>query len=182
MVEGLGDRELLTSWQPGSKGRVQEEEAANLQKHTPNDPLPSISPPNISQSSAAKWGPSLHTWVLWGTFHIQARPPKTHVHLIIQKALSLSPSIPQSLNSSSIVQKSKSSWVPVACAYNPSYSGGRDQEDQDLKPARPNSFETLYKKIVIIKITKKGLVECMPRVQTPVTHTHTNKLKIKKGE
>jgi hypothetical protein len=29
MVEGLGDRELLTSWQPGSKGRVQEEEAAN---------------------------------------------------------------------------------------------------------------------------------------------------------
>jgi hypothetical protein len=28
----------------------------------------------------------------------------------------------------------------VAHAYNPSCSGGRDQEDRDLKPARANSF------------------------------------------
>jgi hypothetical protein len=27
--------------------------------------------------------------------------------------------------------------VPVAHAYNPSYSGGRDQEDHGLKPASP---------------------------------------------
>jgi hypothetical protein len=28
----------------------------------------------------------------------------------------------------------------VAHAYNPSYSGGRDQEDQDLKPAWANNL------------------------------------------
>jgi hypothetical protein len=27
------------------------------------------------------------------------------------------------------------SWAPVAHAYNPSYSGGRDQEDSGLKAA-----------------------------------------------
>jgi hypothetical protein len=27
------------------------------------------------------------------------------------------------------------SWVPMTHAYNLSYSGGRDQEDQSLKPA-----------------------------------------------
>jgi hypothetical protein len=30
--------------------------------------------------------------------------------------------------------------VPVAHAYNPSYEGGRDQEDHGLKPARANSL------------------------------------------
>jgi hypothetical protein len=34
-----------------------------------------------------------------------------------------------------INQKELESWVPVAHAYNPSYSGGTDQEDQGLKPA-----------------------------------------------
>jgi hypothetical protein len=32
------------------------------------------------------------------------------------------------------------SWVPVAHAYNPSYSGGRDQEDHCLKPAPGKQF------------------------------------------
>jgi hypothetical protein len=32
-----------------------------------------------------------------------------------------------------------SSWVPVAHACNPSYSRGRDQEDQGLMPAQLNS-------------------------------------------
>jgi hypothetical protein len=31
--------------------------------------------------------------------------------------------------------KNKNSWAPVAHTYNPSYSGGRDQEDHDSKPA-----------------------------------------------
>jgi hypothetical protein len=31
------------------------------------------------------------------------------------------------------------SWVPMAHTYNPSYSGGRDQEDCGLKPAWANS-------------------------------------------
>jgi hypothetical protein len=33
--------------------------------------------------------------------------------------------------------------VLVAHAYNPSYSGGRGQEDHDLKPAQANSPQTL---------------------------------------
>jgi hypothetical protein len=47
--------------------------------------------------------------------------------------------------------------VPVAHAFNPSYPGGRDQEDHSLKPAQANSSQhpILKKK----KITKKGLVE-----------------------
>jgi hypothetical protein len=30
------------------------------------------------------------------------------------------------------------SWALVAHAYNPSYSGGRDQEDQGSEPAKAN--------------------------------------------
>jgi hypothetical protein len=33
----------------------------------------------------------------------------------------------------------------VAYAYNPSYSGGKNQEDHSLKPAQVNSSETLKK-------------------------------------
>jgi hypothetical protein len=33
-----------------------------------------------------------------------------------------------------------SSWVPVAHVCNPSYSGGRDQEDHGLKLAQVNSL------------------------------------------
>jgi hypothetical protein len=32
------------------------------------------------------------------------------------------------------------SWALVAHTYNPSYSGGRDQEDRGSKPAWANSF------------------------------------------
>jgi hypothetical protein len=44
----------------------------------------------------------------------------------------------------------------VAHACNPSYSGGRDQEDRSSKPAQANSSrDPISKK----PITKKGLVE-----------------------
>jgi hypothetical protein len=33
------------------------------------------------------------------------------------------------------------SWVPVAHSYNPSYSGGRNQEDSGSKPAWANSSQ-----------------------------------------
>jgi hypothetical protein len=53
-------------------------------------------------------------------------------------------------------------WVPVAQACNPTYSGGRDQEDQDSKPALENSLrDPILKK----PITKKGwwcASSCMP--------------------
>jgi hypothetical protein len=37
-------------------------------------------------------------------------------------------------------QKQKHSQALVAHTCNPSYSGGRDQEDHSLKPARANSL------------------------------------------
>jgi hypothetical protein len=44
-------------------------------------------------------------------------------------------------------------WVPVAHAYNPSNSGGRDQEDHCSNPAQVNSSgDPISKK----PITKKG--------------------------
>jgi hypothetical protein len=38
-----------------------------------------------------------------------------------------------------MTKTNKQSWAPVAHACNPSYSGGRDQEDGGLKPAWANS-------------------------------------------
>jgi hypothetical protein len=47
-------------------------------------------------------------------------------------------------------------WVLVAHAWNPSYSGGRDQEDCGSKPAWANSsMRPYFEKI----LHKKGLVE-----------------------
>jgi hypothetical protein len=48
------------------------------------------------------------------------------------------------------------SWVLVAHACNPSYSGGRDQKDCSSKPAQANSFQDPISKKPITKI---GLVE-----------------------
>jgi hypothetical protein len=45
------------------------------------------------------------------------------------------------------------SWASVAHIYNPSYSGGRDQEDHGLKPVQANSSrDPILKKY----ITKRG--------------------------
>jgi hypothetical protein len=44
------------------------------------------------------------------------------------------------------VRKSQCSQVPVADACNPSYPGGRDQEDHGSKPAQANSSERPYLK------------------------------------
>jgi hypothetical protein len=48
------------------------------------------------------------------------------------------------------------SQVLVVHAYNPSYSGGKDQKDRSSKPARASSLQDL-----ILKKTyhRKGLVE-----------------------
>jgi hypothetical protein len=43
-------------------------------------------------------------------------------------------------------------WVPVAHAYNPSYSGSRDQEDRCSKPARAKICEKIL-------LTNKRLME-----------------------
>jgi hypothetical protein len=51
------------------------------------------------------------------------------------------------------------SRAPVALSYNPSYSEGRDQEDQSLKPAQANgSWDYLKKKSLHKKKKKMGRV------------------------
>jgi hypothetical protein len=51
-------------------------------------------------------------------------------------------------------QEANMGRAPMVQAYNPSYSGDRDQEDQGLKPAQSNSSRDL----VLKKIHhKKGL-------------------------
>jgi hypothetical protein len=47
--------------------------------------------------------------------------------------------------------KKKSSQVPVAHACNPSYSGGRDQEDLGSKPAWANSSQNPILKKTFMK-------------------------------
>jgi hypothetical protein len=46
-----------------------------------------------------------------------------------------------SKNTVRLTSKTCSSWVPVAHTYNPSYSGGRDQEDHSSKPDKANSLQ-----------------------------------------
>jgi hypothetical protein len=45
------------------------------------------------------------------------------------------------LQSGKTDKEEEQSQVPVAHACNPSYSGGRDQEDHGLKPAKANSLQ-----------------------------------------
>jgi hypothetical protein len=46
-------------------------------------------------------------------------------------------------------------WVLVTHACNPTYSGGRDQEDRGLKPDRANSFARPYLEKNPLKKKKK---------------------------
>jgi hypothetical protein len=46
----------------------------------------------------------------------------------------------------SVIKVKQFSQVSVALAYNPSYSGGRDREDQGSKPAQANSVRDLILK------------------------------------
>jgi hypothetical protein len=65
----------------------------------------------------------------------------------------------------------------VAHVCNPSYSGGRDQEDLSSKPAQANS---LGDTILENPITKKGLAKWL-KVKAPSSNHSTAKKK-KKGE
>jgi hypothetical protein len=44
--------------------------------------------------------------------------------------------------------------MPVVHAYNPSYSGGRDQKDHGLKPAQANSLGDAISKKPFTKIVE----------------------------
>jgi hypothetical protein len=64
-----------------------------------------------------------------------------------------SPEVLTFLNSSFCLFKNYFlSWALVVYAYNPSYSGGRDQEDLGLKPAQGSSLrDPISKKTFIQK-------------------------------
>jgi hypothetical protein len=53
----------------------------------------------------------------------------------------------------------KWSWPLVAYTCNPSYSGGRDQEDCGSKPAQANSSQKCILKKTHHRKQKQGLVE-----------------------
>jgi hypothetical protein len=58
---------------------------------------------------------------------------------------------------------------PVAHVYNPSYSGGRDQEDCSLKPAWAKCLRPyLEKPITHTKKRTGGVTQGVDRVETPV--------------
>jgi hypothetical protein len=54
--------------------------------------------------------------------------------------------------------KTFSGQASLVHAYNPSYSGGRDQEDCSSKPSQASGFQALISKT---KKSQKGLVECL---------------------
>jgi hypothetical protein len=70
----------------------------------------------------------------------------------------------------------KESQAPVAYTCNPSYLGGRNQEDHDSKPALANSsvrpyLEKRFTKIGLIEWLKVKALSSNP--STTHTHTHT---------
>jgi hypothetical protein len=71
-----------------------------------------------------------------------------------------------------IHSKTLGSWVPVAHAYNPSYSGGRDQEDLGSKPAQANSlWDPILKKVDHNKRASRVAQGVGPEFK-PQYHTH----------
>jgi hypothetical protein len=73
------------------------------------------------------------------------------------------------------------SWGPVAHAYTPSYSGGRDKKDHSLKPAWANISQDPILKKPCTKKKKIGLVKWL-KVKalnsSPSTAKKKNKIKI----
>jgi hypothetical protein len=60
------------------------------------------------------------------------------------------------------ITKEDNSTAPVTYACNPSYSGGRDQEDLGLKPARANSLWDYFEKNPSQK-RARGMAQDVPK-------------------
>jgi hypothetical protein len=70
------------------------------------------------------------------------------------------------------------SWAQVAKPCNPSYSGGRDQEDRSSKPAWANSSKRPYLKNTHHKKRAGGVAQSVGPEFKPQYHkTQTNKQK-----
>jgi hypothetical protein len=59
-------------------------------------------------------------------------------------------------------KKRKRSLVPAALAYNPSYLGGKDQEDHSTKPGQANSSQDQISKISITEKRWQSDSRCRP--------------------
>jgi hypothetical protein len=67
-----------------------------------------------------------------------------------------------------VCKRRVSGWAPVAHTCNPSYSGGRDQEDCGLKPTWANSSrDPISKKTLHKKLDWWSDSRCRPWVQAP---------------
>jgi hypothetical protein len=73
-----------------------------------------------------------------------------------------------------VPQKIQNGWEPVAHACNPSYPGGRNQEDCDLNPVWANSLQDLISK----KPITKWLVEWL-KVKALSSSPSAIKIKVK---
>jgi hypothetical protein len=80
-------------------------------------------------------------------------------------------------NKTSQIQNKKN-WVPVAHAYNLSYSGGRDQEDHSSKPALCKLSMRPYLEKSLHKNRAGGVTQGEGRVQAPVPQKKKKKRKI----
>jgi hypothetical protein len=64
-------------------------------------------------------------------------------------------------------------WVPVTHICNPSYSGGRDQEDHSLKPAHANSYrDPILKNPITKRAGGVAGAEGISTFKPSTTHTH----------
>jgi hypothetical protein len=68
------------------------------------------------------------------------------------------------------------SWVLVAHACNPSYSGVRDQEDHNLKPTSDKQFRRPYLKKKKSQKRAGGVAQGVGPEFKPQHHTHTKKI------
>jgi hypothetical protein len=71
-------------------------------------------------------------------------------------------------------------WAPVVHTCNPSYSGGRDQEDLSLKPARANSLQDPVSKNPITKNWAGGVAQGKDPEFKPQYHKKSHPLLIRK--
>jgi hypothetical protein len=90
--------------------------------------------------------------------HIEFRRPGFFFLLLLKQTLIQIPALtPKNSINTYIVrapvslENGDNCWAPVAYACNPSYSGGRDQEDCGSKPAWANSSQDPTSKIPITK-------------------------------
>jgi hypothetical protein len=70
--------------------------------------------------------------------------------------------------------------VLVAHTYNPSYSGGRDQEDCSLKPAQENSLQGPISKNPTEKKRTGGVSQSVGPEYKPQYHKKKKKKKLQK--